>query len=118
MKDIYTLSNELNDLLKNDERILLLNKLEKEMNENEEVMTLAYQKDVAVSNYSDALNHYSKDSEEVKKAQKELHLKKEALDNHPLVRQYLNVYSKVRDLYFEINDILFSNLNLKMKEHK
>ena len=53
--------------------------------------------------------------EEVKKAQHNLHIKKEALDNHPLVRDYLKAYSEVRDLYFELNDILFSNLNLNMK---
>ena len=115
MKDIYSLSYELKEMLANDERVILLDKLEKEMNENEEVMALAYQKDVAVTNYNDALNHFSSDSEEVKKAQHELHLKKEALDNHPLVRQYLNAYSQVRDLYFELNDILFSNLNTNLK---
>ena len=47
-----------------------------------------------------------------------LFLKKEALDNHPLVRKYLKAYQEVRDLYFEINDILFSNLSLKLREHK
>ena len=115
MKDIYSLSYELKEMLANDERVILLDKLEKEMNENEEVMALAYQKDVAVTNYNDTLNHFASDSEEVKKAQHELHLKKEALDNHPLVRQYLNAYSQVRDLYFELNDILFSNLNTNLK---
>ena len=115
MNDIYSLSYELKELLANDERVILLNKLEKEMNQNEEVMALAYQKDVAVSNYNDALSHFASDSEEVKKAQHELHLKKEALDNHPLVRQYLDAYSQVRDLYFELNDILFSNLNTNLK---
>ena len=118
MKDIYTLSNELSDLLKNDERILLLNKLEKEMNENEEVMALAYQKDVAVSNYSDALNHYANDSEEIKKYRHELFVRKEALDNHPIVKDYLNAYSKVRDLYFEINEILFGDLSTHLKKEK
>ena len=115
MKDIYSLSYELKELLAHDERLILLDKLEKEMNQNEEVMALAYQKDVAVTNYNDALNHFASDSDEVKKAQHELHIKKEALDNHPLVRQYLNAYSKVRDLYFELNDILFSNLNSNLK---
>ena len=115
MENIYSLSYELKDLLTNDPRIIRLNELEKKMNENEEVMTLAYQKDLAVTEYSDALNHFSKDSEEVKKAQHNLHAKKEALDNHPLVRDYLKAYSEVRDLYFELNDILFSNLNLNMK---
>ena len=115
MNDIYSLSYELKDLLTNDPRIMRLNELEKKMNEDEEVMALAYQKDLAVSSYSDALNYFAKDSEEVKKAQHDLHLKKEALDNHPLVRQYLDAYSQVRDLYFELNDILFSNLNTNLK---
>lgn len=115
MDDIYSLSYELKDLLTNDPRIIRLNELEKKMNESEEVMALAYQKDLAVTEYSDALNHFAKNSEEVKNAQRNLHLKKEALDNHPLVRDYLKAYSEVRDLYFELNDILFSNLNLNMK---
>ena len=118
MSDIYSLSYELKDLLTNDPRIVRLNELEKKMNGNKEVMALAYQKDLAVSEYSDALNHFAKDSEEVKKAQHNLHLKKEALDNHPLVREYMKAYSEVRDLYYQLNDILFSNLNLKMKECK
>ena len=118
MDDIYSLSYELKDLLTNDPRIIRLNELEKKMNENEEVMALSYQKDVAVSEYSDALNHFARDSEEVKKAQHNLHIKKEVLDNHPLVKDYLKAYSEVRDLYYQLNDILFSNLNLNMKRCK
>ena len=112
---IYSLAFELKELLSHDERITLLDSLEKKLNENEEVMTLAYQKDLAATNYSDALNHFSENSEEVKKAQKELHEKKKTLDSHPLVREYLDAYSKVRDLYFLINEILFSNLSIHMK---
>ena len=92
--------------------------IEKKMNKSEEVMALAYQKDLAVSEYSDALSHFARDSEEVKKAQHNLHIRKEALDNHPLVRDYLKAYSEVRDLYYQLNDILFSDLNLHIKECK
>ena len=118
MDDIYSLSYELKDLLAHDTRIIRLNELEKRMNESEEVMALAYQKDLAVNEYSDALNHFSRDSKEVKKAQHNLHLKKEALDNHPIVKEYLKAYSEVRDLYYQLNDILFSNLSLNMKGGK
>ena len=118
MQDIYSLSYELKDLLSQDERVVLLERIEKEMNTNEEVMALAYQKDLAINNLSDAINHFGENSEEAKNAQHELFLKKEALDNHPLVRQYLKAYQEVRELYFNLNDILFSNLNLHMKEHK
>ena len=118
MQDIYSLSYELKELMSQDERVILLNKLEKEMNDNEEVMVLAYQKDLAISNLNDAINHFGENSKEAKEAQHELFLKKEALDNHPLVRDYLKAYQEVRELYFNLNDILFSNLNLHMKEHK
>ena len=117
-KDIYNLAYELRDLLADDERVKRLNALETKMNNDKEVITLAYQKDVAISNYSDALNHFAEDSSEVKKAQKELYEKKLALDTHPLVREYLDVYKEVRDLYIEMNALLFDGLNVKMKEHK
>ena len=114
-KDIYTKAENLKELLEKDPRIIKLNKLEKKMNEDEEVMSLAYKKDMASVNYSDVLNHYSEESPEAKKALKELHEAKLKLDNHPLVREYLNAYIEVRDLYYELNDILLSNLNLNMK---
>ena len=117
-KDIYTLAGELKDLLTNDERIIRLNKLEKELENNDEVMALSYQKDLADSNYSDALNHFDDNSDEVKKFRHDLFIKKEALDNHPLVKDYLSAYSEVRDLYFQINELLFGNLSLHLKEEK
>lgn len=116
--DIYSLAASLKDLLEVDPRILKLNELEKKLNQDESVMALAQQKEEAVSRYSDALNHFAPDSLEVKKFQKDLYLKKEALDNHPLVREYLKAYSEVRDLYLEINDILFGDLSLHLKENK
>ena len=72
-QDIYSLAFALKELLNDDPRLIRLNELEKKMNESEEVMALSYQKDVAVSRYSDALNHYLEDSKEVKEAQSALH---------------------------------------------
>lgn len=118
VSNIYLLAGELKDLLDNDERLIRLNKLENELNNNEEVMALSYQKDLAVSAYSDALNHFANNSEEIKKYQHELFLKKEALDNHPFVKEYLKAYSEVRDLYFQINEILFNDLSLHQKEKR
>ena len=118
VSNIYLLAGELKDLLDNDERIIRLNKLENELNNNEEVMALSYQKDLAVSAYSDALNHFANNSEEMKKYQHDLFLKKEALDNHPLVKEYLKAYSEVRDLYFQVNEILFNDVSLHQKEKR
>ena len=117
-KDIYQIAYELKDSLSQDERVKRLNVLEEKMNNNDEVIALAYQKDLAASAYSDALNHFSDDAKEVIKARKELHEKKLALDTHPLVREYLDAYKEVRDLYIQINGLLFDGLNVKLKEHK
>ena len=117
-KDIYQIAYELKDSLLQDERVKRLNILEEKMNNDNEVMALAYQKDLAVSFYSDALNHFAENAKEVIEARKELHEKKLALDTHPLVREYLDAYKDVRDLYIQINSLLFDGLNIKLKEHK
>lgn len=116
--NIYFLASELKDLLNQDSRIIRLNELEQKLEKSEEVMALSYQKDIAISSYSDALNHFDENSEEIKKYQKELFLKKETLDNHPLVKEYLKAYLEVRDLYFQINDILFGGLSMHLKEKR
>ena len=117
-KDIYLKAENLKELLEKDPHIIKLNELEKKMNEDEEVMSLAYKKDMAAVNYSDILNHFSEESEEAKKALKELHQAKLNLDNHPVVKEYMKTYVEVRDLYNEINEILFANFssNLCPKE--
>ena len=106
---LYLKAKKLKESLNNDQRIIRLNKLEKKMDENEEVMALAYKKDMASIEYSDALNHYPENSEEVQKALQKLHESKLNLDNHPLVKEYLAAYKEVRELYAKINEILFSN---------
>lgn len=117
-QDIYTLAYELGEMLANDEHVVKLNSLEEKMSNDKQVISLAYQKDLACSKYSDALSHFGEDSKEVKDAQKDLHQKKLALDSNEIVREYLKAYSDVRDLYNEINHILFSGLSMKMEEHK
>lgn len=113
-KDIYLEASNLKERINQDPRVLKLNKLEKELENNEEVMALAYQKDVLAASYSDTLNHYSKDSKEAEIALKKLHEAKLKLDNHPLVKEYLKAYQEVRELYGEINGILFSNFSANL----
>ena len=111
-KDIYTLAYELKELLNNDMRIKDLNEKEEKMKSNEEVLFLVNKKEQAISLYENSLKHSSEPSKE---EQKLLHQSKLELDSHPLVRAYLDAYSKARDLYFELNDILFSGLSLHLK---
>ncbi len=110
-ENIYSKAECLKELLKKDERVIRLNELEKKMDNDNEVISLAYKKDMAAVKYSDALNHFSEESDEVKSALKELHETKLNLDKHPLVQEYLKAYKEVRELYEEINKILFANFN-------
>lgn len=108
--ELYQKIEELKSLIENDERVIKLKEAEIKMNNSEEVQLLSYKKDLAASDYSDILNHFSRESETSKKYQKVLYENKKKLDEHPLVKEYMYWYIKVRDLYNEINEILFSHL--------
>ena len=110
---VYNLSLELKELINKDERFLRLNEVEKELENNEEVMSLAYLKDRANDEYNDALRLFKEDSEEVRKARLKLKEAKEKLDTHPLTQKYLEAYKNVRDLLLEVNDILFGDIKKK-----
>ena len=113
MEKVYSLCEELSNALKNDKRVVDLSIKEKLMEENEEAMRLSYNKDLKEIAYNDALKHFSKDSKEVKKAQRDLFLAKKELESLQVVKDYLKAYKKVRELYDEINNILFSSLSNK-----
>ena len=97
----------LKSALEKDERVLLLNEVEERMNKDEEVMKLAYQKDMALLAFEDALKHFPESSQEVKDAQNRLYKSKLALDEHPLVIEYKQKYKAVRELYDQVNKELF-----------
>lgn len=113
-ENIYLQAEELKKSLSNDPRIVRLNELEKKMNDDEEVMALAYKKDMAAVHYSDVLNHFSENSNEAQESLKVLHQAKLELDSHPLVQEYLKAYKEVRELYEQINEILFSNFSANL----
>ena len=106
---IYNLALELSESLENDPNVVLLNKLDKELNDSYEVYTLSAKKDDALDNYTRMKDALGENHPETIKALKELSTAKENLNTHPLVKQYLEVYSKVRDLYMEVNNVLFND---------
>ena len=114
--DIKTLQKayELKDLLKNDERITLLDKAEEEMNNDPEVYRLSLIKDEKNDIYNKMVNYYKEDSKEVSDALHEFYLAKKEFEEHPKVREYLKRYQAVRELYDEINEILFKELNSEL----
>lgn len=101
----------LKEAIEKDSRILHLNELDKKINENDEIMKLAYKKDMALLSYEDSLKHFKEDSKEVKDAQKALYEAKLSLDKHPLVIEYNNAYKQVRELYNKINETLFKKFS-------
>ena len=116
MEKIYQLTYELKELMDNDSRISLLNKLEKEMNESEEVMKLSYKKDLANDGYCDSLRYFGQDSKEEKESRRCLYLAKKELEEHPLVKKYLACYQEVRLMLEEVSNNIFSIININMCE--
>lgn len=109
---LYFLAQEVHDSLSNHPLVVTLDKLEKELNENFEVYELSKKKDEALEVYLNNKEAYGEDSEITKKSQIELKEAKEKLNNHSLVKEYLKIYSQVRDLYMEINDIVIGDSEL------
>lgn len=114
-KEIYVDVYNLKEALTNDPRIIHLNELEKKMNDDDSVMALAYQKDVASSRYGDMLTIYSnQEVDEVKNAREALIKAKSLLYTHPLVREYLDAFQAVRAIYQDINRKIFALMDADM----
>lgn len=113
---LYEEVYKLRDQMKSDPRFLALKEMDEKLNNNEEVMKLAYQKEMAIVEYEDALNHYGKNSAELKKAQQNLAKCKLNLDNHPLVKEYYLTLQKVREMDRKVNEKLFDDFNMKEEE--
>ena len=105
MKDIHEEMDEIINLLNKQEEIKKLKEIEKRMNEDLEVLKLSNDFSLAQSEYNSSLNHYSFDSKEASIYQKKLYEAKSKLDNHPLVKEYLQCLSKVNEPlhYLEFN---------------
>ncbi len=106
---IYNLASSLSESLNNEPDVILLNKLEKELNDSYEVYSLSNKKDECLETYTRLKDAYGDDHPEVIEALKALKTAKENLNNHPIVKKYLEVYSRVRNLYMEIDNILFGD---------
>ena len=91
--------------------VVELKRLDKVLNENEEVMKLCYRKDVASTKFEDAVRYFGKDSKEANEAQKVLYQAKLELDTNKLVKAYNEQYKKVRKIYDKINEEIFNPFN-------
>ncbi len=103
---VYNLASEINEELNKSQDVKLLNELDKKLDDSFEVYTLSNKKDEALERYISNKDLYGEDNEVTIESLKELQRAKEELNNHPLVKEYLSVYSRVRDIYLQINNIL------------
>ncbi len=110
---LYNKLVQLKIAIENDERIKQLNILDEKLSCDEEVMKLAYQKDIKALEYENALKLFDNNSKEVKNAQKALYEIKFKLDSLEIVKQYNKAYKEVRMLYENINKELFSDFRKK-----
>ena len=108
---VYFLAKEINEELLKNPDVLLLNELDKELNDSYEVYLLSNKKDEVLEKYISLKEIYSEDDHQVVAARLEVKKAKEELNNHLLVKRYLEVYSRVRDLYLEINKILLDDFS-------
>jgi len=118
LMNIYELSYKLKQELENEPCFQELLLLEKQMENDDEVVKLTYQKDMALLYYNDALKVFDKNSEEIRPFLQRLSEAKNNLNSHKIVKLYLTKYKEVRELTNEINNILFSDLSSKICEEK
>ena len=97
--------------IENHEDVKKLKEIDEKINNDEEVMKLCYKKDVAVTNYEDAIRYFGENSDEALKAQKALYQAKLELDENDLVKQYNLQFKKVRKIYDKINEEIFNKFN-------
>lgn len=77
------------------------------------VLELSKKKDAAENAYSDCLSYHKETDPEAISLQKGLYLAKKTLDENPLVERYNAAYIVVRDLYLQIDDILYGPFRRK-----
>lgn len=106
---IFDLASKLSNSLENNPKVKELNILEKELNNSYEVYLLSQKKDRCLEVYTRLKEAYGEDNKEVVEVLKKLKASKEELSNHHLVKKYLSIYNEIRDLYMEVDHILYSD---------
>lgn len=112
---IYNLAYKLYESLVNNESVTSLNALEKRLNDSFEVYNLSNEKDKCLEEYLRLKDSLGEKDKKTILSLKKLQDAKEKLINFPLVKEYLTSYTKVRDLYMEVDNILFSDFRKDKK---
>ena len=109
---------ELKKALDGDPRVIRLNELEKKLYDDSHLLELVKKKDDLERQYNSLLSYMDKDSEEAKAVEKALYEAKLEMDSHPLAKEYSEAFVEVRDIYMQIDDILFGQYRVKTLSSK
>lgn len=97
-----------------DPRIKKLNELEAKMSKDESVIKLSKQLKEKEEIYNSNLQKYGNKNPLTTASWHELYLSKKDLDSLPIVQEYNLKFIEVRDLYMQIDDILFAPYRKKI----
>lgn len=105
---------ELKEAIESDPRSIRLAEIEKKLYEDPTLLELVKKKDDLENEYNQILSYQDKNSETAKKVEKALHEAKLELDLHPLAKEYSDAFIKMRDIYMQIDDIIFGAFRKKI----
>lgn len=99
---------DLKSVLAKDKRVLELNETEKSLLKDNQVASVRLELDNLINEFEDISDVLGEDSNEAKAILKRIHEKKYELDVLHSSKEYTDKFIKVRDLYLQINQIIFS----------
>jgi cell fate (sporulation/competence/biofilm development) regulator YlbF (YheA/YmcA/DUF963 family) len=105
--EIVTLAHTFKNFLEADERVVLLQSLDAQLQAQPSLLLLLDSYQLAQRNYQSMWDSYGDDSPHLTRARAELHVVKTKVDSHPAVVAYLKAYAEVRKLYHLIQTELF-----------
>lgn len=114
-ENLLKLIFDLKDALKKETCIIELNKIEKIMENDDEIKVLSYKLDLATTAYSDALKIYDKESLKIKPYYDGIINANDALNKNEIIINYYKYYREVKNICNEINEILFKPFNEKIR---
>ena len=113
-KELMDALTALKEAMKEDPRFKRLEETEKVAASSLEVQELHKKMEAIAKDYELALSTHDIHDDEVKKIEKRLYAAKLEFDSHPLVKDYSDAFTTVKDLTLKIDDILFGPYNRKI----
>ncbi len=112
-KELMDALTALKEAMREDPRFKRLEETEKAAASSKEVQSLHKKMEEIAKEYELALSTHANSDEAVKAIEKRLYVAKLEFDSHPLVKDYSDAFTVVKDLTLKIDDLLFGPYNRK-----